>query len=105
MSAFFASNADIDNAHFRQHRVPAAAAFDVHLASAAPVPAAGSTAAAPEPCKHVVIIGGGFGGLTAALALRHAPVHVTLIDRRNYHLFQPLLYQVATAGLCISKTL
>lgn len=52
-----------------------------------------------EPREHIVIIGGGFGGLTAALALRHAPVRVTLIDRRNYHLFQPLLYQVATAGL------
>jgi len=100
MSILFASNVDTGNAHFRhQHRVPAAAAFDVHLALAAPVPAAASTAAAIEPRKHVVIIGGGFGGLTAALALRHAPVHVTLIDRRNYHLFQPLLYQVATAGL------
>ena len=52
-----------------------------------------------DPREHIVIIGGGFGGLTAALALRHAPVRVTLIDRRNYHLFQPLLYQVATAGL------
>ena len=49
--------------------------------------------------EHVVIIGGGFGGLTAARALRHVPVRVTLIDRRNYHLFQPLLYHVATAGL------
>jgi len=48
---------------------------------------------------HVVIIGGGFGGLYAARALRKAPVRVTLIDRRNHHLFQPLLYQVATAGL------
>jgi NADH dehydrogenase len=47
----------------------------------------------------VVIVGAGFGGLTAAKALAHAPVHVTLIDRRNHHLFQPLLYQVATAGL------
>jgi NADH dehydrogenase len=47
----------------------------------------------------VVIIGAGFGGLSAAKALAHAPVHVTLIDRRNHHLFQPLLYQVATAGL------
>jgi NADH:ubiquinone reductase (H+-translocating) len=47
----------------------------------------------------VVIIGAGFGGLTAAKALAKAPVHVTLIDRRNHHLFQPLLYQVATAGL------
>jgi NADH dehydrogenase len=48
---------------------------------------------------RVVIIGGGFGGLYAAKALRRAPVHVTLIDRRNFHLFQPLLYQVATGGL------
>lgn len=48
---------------------------------------------------RVVIIGAGFGGLSAAKALAKAPVHVTLIDRRNHHLFQPLLYQVATAGL------
>jgi len=48
---------------------------------------------------RVVIIGGGFGGINAALALRNAPVHVTLIDKRNFHLFQPLLYQVATGGL------
>ena len=86
MTALFASIADTDRAQFcHEHRVPAAA-FDVHLASAAPVPVAASTAAAVEPREHVVIIGGGFGGLTAALALRHAPVHVTLIDRRNYHL-------------------
>ena len=48
---------------------------------------------------HVVIVGGGFGGLWAARALRRAPVSVTLVDRRNHHLFQPLLYQVATAAL------
>ncbi len=48
---------------------------------------------------HVVILGGGFGGLAAARGLRRAPVRVTLVDRRNHHLFQPLLYQVATAGL------
>jgi NADH:quinone reductase (non-electrogenic) len=48
---------------------------------------------------RVVIIGGGFGGLCAARALRAAPVDVTLVDRRNYHLFQPLLYQVATGSL------
>jgi NADH dehydrogenase len=48
---------------------------------------------------HVLIIGGGFGGLSAAKTLRNAPVDVTLLDRRNYHLFQPLLYQVATAAL------
>ncbi len=50
--------------------------------------------------KHqVVIIGGGFGGLYAAQKLKRAPVDVTLIDRRNFHLFQPLLYQVATGTL------
>ncbi len=48
---------------------------------------------------HVVILGGGFGGLYAAKALRRTPVRITLVDRRNHHLFQPLLYQVATAGL------
>jgi NADH:quinone reductase (non-electrogenic) len=48
---------------------------------------------------RVVILGAGFGGLNAALALKKAPVDVTVIDRHNYHLFQPLLYQVATAGL------
>lgn len=48
---------------------------------------------------HVVIVGGGFGGLHAARGLGRAPVRVTLIDQRNFHLFQPLLYQVATGGL------
>jgi len=48
---------------------------------------------------RVVIVGGGFAGFNAALGLGHAPVEVTLIDRRNFHLFQPLLYQVATGGL------
>src|SRR4029077_15949025 len=48
---------------------------------------------------RVVIIGGGFGGLDAARALKNAPVRVTVVDRHNYHLFQPLLYQVATASL------
>jgi NADH dehydrogenase len=52
-----------------------------------------------ESAPRVVIIGGGFGGLSAARALRRAPVRVTLIDRRNFHLFQPLLYQVASGGL------
>ena len=52
-----------------------------------------------SPEKHVVIIGGGFGGIAAARALKRAPVRVTMIDRRNHHLFQPLLYQVATAAL------
>ncbi len=48
---------------------------------------------------HVVIVGGGFGGLTAAKKLGKQPVKVTLIDRNNYHLFQPMIYQVATSGL------
>src|SRR5580700_6425042 len=48
---------------------------------------------------RVVILGGGFAGLSAARRLKHAPVQVTLIDRCNYHLFQPLLYQVATGSL------
>ena len=52
-----------------------------------------------ETQNRVVIIGGGFGGLYAAKGLRRAPVRVTLIDRRNFHLFSPLLYQVATGGL------
>jgi NADH dehydrogenase len=48
---------------------------------------------------HVLILGGGFAGIYAAKALRNAPVRVTVVDRRNHHLFQPMLYQVATAGL------
>ena len=52
-----------------------------------------------NPLPHVVIVGGGFAGMAAARALRNAPVRVTLIDRSNHHLFQPLLYQVATATL------
>jgi NADH dehydrogenase len=60
------------------------------------------TAGNPVPrsgIPHVVIVGGGFGGLNAARALARRPVRVTLLDRRNYHLFQPLLYQVASAAL------
>ena len=52
----------------------------------------------PSP-KRVVVVGAGFGGLTAARALARAPVRVVVVDRRNHHLFQPLLYQVATAAL------
>jgi NADH dehydrogenase len=53
----------------------------------------------PMSRPHVVVIGGGFGGLQAARGLRRLPVDVTLVDRKNHHVFQPLLYQVATAGL------
>ena len=49
--------------------------------------------------QRVVVVGGGFGGLQAVLKLRRAPVEVTLVDRRNFHLFQPLTYQVATGAL------
>src|ERR1700748_3029247 len=52
--------------------------------------------------KRVLIVGGGFGGIAAARALRRADVEITLIDRRNHHIFQPLLYQVATAVLAPS---
>ena len=52
-----------------------------------------------HPSPRIVILGGGFGGLYAAKALKKAPAQVTIVDRRNFHLFQPLLYQVATAAL------
>jgi len=58
-----------------------------------------ATSAAPAKVPHVVIIGGGFAGLEAVKVFKKAKVQVTLIDRRNHHLFQPLLYQVATATL------
>src|SRR5437899_11802333 len=56
------------------------------------------TATVTRCLPHVVILGGGFGGLYAARALAHRPVRVTLLDRRNHHLFQPLLYKVAQAS-------
>src|SRR3984957_5351993 len=56
-----------------------------------------------ESIPRVVIVGGGFGGLAAARSLKKAPVKVILIDRTNHHLFQPLLYQVATSVLAPSQ--
>jgi NADH dehydrogenase len=64
-----------------------------------PLPAPQATLAAVRRRPHVVVIGAGFAGLSAVRALKRTPVDITLIDRRNHHLFQPLLYQVATAGL------
>src|SRR5580704_9330939 len=61
--------------------------------------AAGVNHAGAALRPRVVVIGGGFGGLNAAVALGGQPVDVTIVDRRNYHLFQPLLYQVALAVL------
>src|SRR5215472_14513627 len=59
------------------------------------IPSAGQ----PDRRPRVVIVGGGFGGLYAAKSLGRAPVAMTVIDRKNHHLFQPLLYQVAAAAL------
>src|SRR5512138_2551779 len=56
-----------------------------------------------EKLPHVVIIGAGFGGMETAKQLADAPVRITMVDRKNYHLFQPLLYQVAIAGLVPSQ--
>ena len=68
----------------------------VDTAPSNPIATVPSSASIPH---RVVIVGGGFGGLYATQALRKSPVAVTLIDRRNFHLFQPLLYQVATGAL------
>jgi NADH:ubiquinone reductase (H+-translocating) len=56
-------------------------------------------------CHHVVIVGAGFGGLEVAHRLAGTPVRITIIDQRNHHLFQPLLYQVATASLATRRLL
>jgi NADH:ubiquinone reductase (H+-translocating) len=83
-----------DSAVRRRSRVVQEAAEE-RTARLTPTEAPGDGRSPP----HVVIVGGGFGGLYAARSLRRSPVRVTLIDRRNHHLFQPLLYQVATAAL------
>ncbi len=57
----------------------------------------------PKTLPHIIIVGAGMGGLEAAKALKNAPVRITLLDRHNYHLFQPLMYQVAIAGLLPSQ--
>src|SRR5512140_164753 len=62
-----------------------------------------NVAARNSTLPHVVIVGGGFAGIYAAKVLSKAPVKVTIVDRKNHHTFQPLLYQVATAGLAPSE--
>ena len=57
----------------------------------------------PSETHRIVVVGAGFGGLEAISCLRGAPVKITVVDRRNYHLFQPLLYQAATASLAPSE--
>jgi NADH:ubiquinone reductase (H+-translocating) len=75
----------------------ATAAPDGHIRRSAP--SAVEAQSMPQQRPHVVIVGAGFGGLEAAKTLGRAPVAITLLDRQNYHCFQPLLYQVATAAL------
>jgi NADH dehydrogenase FAD-containing subunit len=74
---------------------PAEHIYKQNGSSEGPLQEGSTTAKVP----HVVIVGGGFGGLYAARALAKTPVHITLIDKRNYHLFRPMLYQVATGLL------
>src|SRR5438477_11324950 len=86
-----------------------AASFARIAEAAAPPPdaeelqPANSAVRRPRQKPRIVIIGGGFAGLAAAHALRHGDAEIVLIDRRNHHIFQPLLYQVATAVLSPSE--
>src|ERR1019366_2030792 len=74
--------------------------FDIRHCSVAAWPRISfGRAMAGKSRPHVIIVGGGFGGLEAAKYLARLPVEITLVDRKNHHTFQPLLYQVATAGL------
>jgi hypothetical protein len=105
-------------APLRPHRSPGAAGTGLHRPARQAAPAGSLRRGTPAPgtararlkivaavCTfgsrdhHVVVVGGGFGGLQAVSKLRRAPVEVTLVDRRNFHLFQPLTYQVATGAL------
>jgi len=74
-------------------------AIALNLIEVDPVTATHANKVGDKPTPRIVIVGAGFGGLTAAQALANAPVRITVIDRKNFHTFQPLLYQVATAGL------
>ena len=74
-------------------------AIALNLIEVRHITATGDSKMTSKATPRVVIVGGGFGGLNAAQALAKAPVQITVIDRKNYHTFQPLLYQVATAGL------
>jgi NADH:ubiquinone reductase (H+-translocating) len=67
------------------------------------LPLGGETTTYEPPRQRVVVVGGGFGGLQAVRKLREAPVEVTLVDRQNFHLFQPLVYQVATGALSAAE--
>jgi NADH dehydrogenase/putative oxidoreductase len=78
---------------------PGALSLDTLFGAAIRRAAAARPKVPAQAVPRVVIVGGGFAGVTAARALRHAPCDITLVDRHNYHLFQPLLYQVATASL------
>jgi NADH dehydrogenase len=74
-------------------------AIALNLIEVDPITATRDGKMSSKPARRVVIVGAGFGGLNAAQALAKAPVQITVVDRKNFHTFQPLLYQVATAGL------